>query len=235
MQQLARIWKHELTGRVAGRLAGIVILTAAGNLGAQAFNYPAMQTPTASVRDYTAGLAGGAGTTLFFQWREEAARATHWQLEAGLSDPKGPTNPLLFVGAGLGRELVRSTSDQPLDILLTAGAGLAVGDGSWFRIPIGTSIGHTFALDNSGSITPFVHPRVSLDYCSQCRGRAQGVPGAGRRGRSAASLNFDLGAHWQVNPEFGVRAAMAFSGSDIIGSDEVLAVGITWTPASLKR
>ena len=54
---------------------------------AQAFNYPSLQTPQASTRDYTAALVGGAGTTLLFQWREGASRGMHWQLDAGLADP----------------------------------------------------------------------------------------------------------------------------------------------------
>lgn len=216
---------------VVARVAAVTLL-ASSSLGAQAFNYPALQTPSASVRDYTGALVGGAGTTLLFQWREEAGPGMHWQFDGGFADPKGSADPLLFLGVGLGRELVRARGDQPLDVLLTAGTGASFGNGTWVRIPIGASIGHTFPLEDAMSLTPFVHPRVSIDYCSTCRGSAIGGRG---RGKSTASLNFDIGAHWQVNREFGLRVAATFSGSDIVGSDETVAVGLNWTPMALSR
>ncbi len=215
---------------VCSAIAGALSITSA--VEAQAFNYPALQTPSASVRDYTGAIVGGAGTTLLFQWRESAGQAMHWQFDGGFADPKGEGDPLLFLGVGLGKELVRAAGDQPLDVLLTAGAGASFGSGSYFRIPIGASVGHTFALEDDMSLTPFVHPRVSIDQCSTCR------PGfAGGRGRSrlTASLNFDLGAHWQVNRQFGVRVAATFSGSDVVGGDETLALGLNWSPAALSR
>jgi hypothetical protein len=203
------------------------VLSVAHPVGAQAFNYPSMQTPSASTRDYTAALVGGSGTTLLFQWREGAGRGMHWQLDAGLADPKGSTDPLLFVGGSLARELVRASGDQPLDLLFTAGIGAAAGDGTWFRVPVGVSAGHRFGLDDGMSITPYVHPRLSVDVCGRC--------GAGRDSRSSVSLNFDIGALWQVNRQFGVRASAAFTGSDVVGSDETVGVGVTWTPTSLRR
>lgn len=193
---------------------------------AQAFNYPSLQTPEASTRDYTAALVGGGGTTLLFQWREGASRGMHWQLDAGLADPKGPTDPLLFVGGGLGKELTRATAEQPLDVLLTAGAGAAFGgNGTVLRIPVGVSVGHRFALDQGMAITPYVHPRASVDVCSRC--------GPDRGGRSTISLNFDAGAFWQVTRNFGVVTAASFSGSDAFANDDTFAVGVRWTPASL--
>lgn len=195
---------------------------------AQAFNYPAMQTPSASTRDYSAAIVGGGGTTALFQWREGAGPGLHFGLDAGLADPKGRRDPLLFIGGNVGKELLRATSDQPLDLLFTAGAGTAFGgNASVFRIPIGVSLGHTFELDQAMSITPFVHPRVSIDACRRCaRNNDSDV---------TASLNFDLGANWQVSRQFAVRAAASFSGSDLVGTDETIAVGFSWTPAGLVR
>ena len=195
---------------------------------AQASNYPSMQVPTASTRDYTAAVSSGAGTTALFQWREGWAPRRHWQLDAGLIDRKGSDNLSLFVGAGIGQELANASGDQPLDLLFTAGAGAAFGGGSTVvRLPVGVSIGHTFELEQGVALTPFVHPRASLDVAS----------GGGRDGgsRSEVSLNFDLGVNLQVNRQFAVRAAAAFTGSELAGAQDSFAIGFNWTPAPLVR
>jgi hypothetical protein len=195
---------------------------------AQAYNYPSMQTARASARDYTAGIVGGAGTTFLFQWREGLSNTLHWQLDAGFADPKGMVDPLLFVGGSLGKELTRARADQPLDVLLTAGVGAAFGgNATVFRVPLGVSVGHTFELDQGMSLTPYVHPRLSVDACGRC--------GANNKSDTNLSANFDIGGHWQVNRQFGVRVSASFSGSDLVGTDETVAIGFNWTPAGLSR
>jgi len=215
-------------GRVAGGCLGLVIGLAPAWVGAQAFNYPSMQLPSASTRDYTAAVSGGSGATALFQWREGWTERRHLQLDLGLADRKGRDDLLLFVGGAFGQELVRASGDQPLDVLLAGGAGVAFGSGvSLVRVPIGVSVGHTFELDQGMSLTPYVHPRASLDVCSTCGGR--------RNGRSQLSVNFDLGANFQVNREFAVRVAGSFSGADLLGTEDTFAIGFNWTPRPLIR
>ncbi len=209
-------------------LAGIVALSVApaAIVSAQAANYPSLQVPTASTRDYTAAIASGSGTLAIFQWREGAGPGMHLGLEAGLADYRGTDNLTLFVGGSLARELLRADGDQPLDVLLTGGAGAGFGGGSTvFRLPIGVSLGHTFPLEQGMSLTPYIHPRVSLDICNDC--------GSGNNNRSEASLNFDLGVSFQVNPRFSVRAAGSFTGSGFY-PDDSFAVGFNWTPSALS-
>lgn len=207
-------------------LAGAVLLLAVPG-HAQAFNYPSMQLPTASVRDYTGVIAGGGGTTMLFQWREGAGAGQHIGFDAGFADPRNSSSMRFFVGAAGGRELLRSTTSQPVDVMLTAGASATLGGGSTlFRVPVGVSAGHTFELDQEMTVTPFVHPRLSLDMCNRCGGEGTG--------RSEVSLNFDLGANFRINHEFAVRAAMSFSGSNLVGSDGALGVGFNWTPSAVS-
>ena len=190
---------------------------------AQASNYPSLQLPTASVRDYTAAIASGSGTSVLFQWREGVATAMHLGLDVGLTDRKGSENLLGFFGGSLGYELLRAQGDQPLDLLMSGGAGLAFGGGTTvLRIPVGVSLGHTFELEDGMALTPYVHPRLSLDMCSDC----------GRRGnrRSELSLNFDVGVDFRVNRKFSVRVAGAFSGSDFFGNNDSFAIGLNWRP-----
>lgn len=203
----------------------IAVLPLAG-AGAQAANYPSLQLPTASVRDYTAAIASGSGTLAVFQWREGTSSDMHLGLDVGVADYSGSNNLNLFVGGSLGRELMRSAGEQPLDIMLTAGAGAGFGGGSTiFRVPVGVSIGHTFGLEQGMSLTPYVHPRLSIDICDDC--------GSDGDNRSEVSLNFDLGVNFQVNRQFGVRAAASFSGSDFFGDDS-FALGFNWTPSLLS-
>lgn len=197
-------------------------------VGAQAFNYPSLQLPRASTRDYTAALTGGTGTTAIFQWREGWKAGRHWQLDAGVADRKGSGTLLLFAGGSVGQELVKSTAEQPLDMLMTVGAGASFATGgSLVRLPVGVSLGHTFELDQGMSLTPYLHPRASIDLCGSC--------GARSNSRTELSLNFDLGVNWQVSRELAVRLAGAFSGSDLVGTDDTFAVGLNWTPRPLVR
>ncbi len=203
-------------------------LAVAPSAHSQAFNYPSLQLPTASTRDYTAALTGGAGTTVVFQWREGWGVGQHLQLDLGLADRKGSETLLLLAGGSIGRELVRGSGEQPLDLLLSAGAGVAFGSGvTLIRVPVGISIGHSFELDQGMSLTPYVHPRASLDLCNSC--------GVRRGNRSELSLNFDLGVNFQVNREFALRVAGAFSGSDLLGTEDTFGVAINWTPRALVR
>ncbi|HYW31343.1 MAG TPA: hypothetical protein VE869_07535 [Gemmatimonas sp.] len=215
-----------LSAAIASALvAGSPALTRT-SAGAQAANYPSLQLPTASTRDYTAAIAAGSGTVALFQWREGAGPGMHLGLDAGVADYNGRDNLQLFVGGSIGKELLRAAGEQPLDLMLTGGVGAGFGGGSsLFRVPIGASVGHTFDLEQGMSLTPYVHPRLSIDICDDC----------GRDGdnRSEVSLNFDLGVNFQVNRQFGVRVAGSFSGSDFFGDDS-FAVGLNWKPAGLR-
>ena len=220
------------TARTTAFGALLVAIGAAGALvpnvaRAQAFNYPSLQLPTASTRDYTAAIAGGRGTTALFQWREGAGAGMHLGLDAGIADPPGRGGLVLFVGGSGGKELLRASGDQPLDLLGTVGVGVAFGSGnSLVRVPVGVSIGHTFPLDEGMSITPYVHPRVSLDILNR---KAAGSD------NTEVTLNFDLGANLQVNRQFALRVAGVFSGSDQYGSGNAFTVGFNWTPSALAR
>jgi hypothetical protein len=199
-------------------VGALAVLIVASPARAQSLNYPSLQVPSASTRDYTGAIAGGDGTTLLFQWREGWTDRRHLQLDLGIADRKGNESLLLIIGGAFGQELLRANADQPLDMLLTGGVGMSFGDGvSLLRMPFGVSIGHTFELDKAMSLTPYVHPRASIDVCSSCGGHDNS--------QSEVSLNFDLACNFQVNRQFAVRTAVAFSGSDLAGSDDSFAVG----------
>jgi len=196
---------------------------------AQAYTYPSMQLPTVSIRDFTAALSVAKGTVAVFQWREGLSDVMHFSLDAGLGDPEGRNNDLVvFGGGGLGYQVLRATADQPLDLLLTGGAGVALGAGQTvLRLPVGASVGHRFELEGGLALTPYVHPRLSVDRCFSCNGSTTNS--------TEVSLNFDVGVNFEVTPRFSLRAAAAFSGSDVVSRNDTFAFGINWIPASLVK
>jgi hypothetical protein len=231
MHRNAGLHSKSRVARSAVRPLAIVSLLAATLIpaaaSAQAWFYPSFQVPTTSERDYNFAVSGGGGTAFVFQWREGMDATNQLSLDAGLADPDGASNTKLFVGGQYARQLARASNDQPLDLLFTVGVGAALGDGpDVIRLPVGLSVGHRFPLDGALAITPFVHPRISLD--SWTSGRGEGTD------RTRLSLDFDLGGSLEVSRNLAVRASLLFSGGDG-GTDTGLGVGLTYTPSGLRR
>lgn len=217
----------------ARRLLPAVVATVASCafshvIAAQAYSYPSMQIPIVSNRDYTAAVSVAKGTAAFFQWREGINSEWHFSLDAGLGDPEGRNNELVvFGGGGVAAQILRSTGDQPLDLLLTGSLGLAVGAGqSVVRVPFGVSMGHRFAFDGGVALTPYIHPRLSFDRCYSCN--------TDNRNSSEVSVNFDVGLSFEVSPKFALRASGSFSGSDIVPRNDAFAIGFNWIPSPLS-
>ena len=208
------------------RIAALVLLASvvpAVEAFAQAWAYPSFQPPRLVSREYNFGLADadGAGTSLVFQWREQTGPKTQFSFDVGIADTEGQNSDLVaFGGIGLAQRLGSATSEVPLDCLLTGGIYLAIGPDFFFRLPIGLSLGHRFDLDGL-AITPYIHPRVSLDFCDDCGG-------------SDIGLTFDLGASFEVSRTVAIRGAIIFSGSDTFDNDG-FGISVAWTPAGLAR
>jgi len=197
-------------------------LVLAPALGAQAWNYPSFQPPTIVTREFNFGIAdaGRAGTTLLFQWREGSTPRSQFSLDAGLVAPDRGDN-LIVLGGAWAYQLHRSNSLMPLDFLLTAGAGVALGNGSALRAPVGVSIGHTFGLEGNASVTPYVHPRLSLDF------RDTGDDDV------SIGIDFDLGANFDVTEALSLRASAYFGGGDIFGRNGI-GFSIAWKSPALQ-
>jgi hypothetical protein len=194
-------------------------------LGAQAWAYPAFQPPRTTVREFNFGVADAsfAGTTLLFQWREEAGPNTQFSLDLGIADPDFDDSDILFlIGGQFAQQLARSSGDMPLDFLLTLGAFLAAGDGTLFRLPAGVSIGHRFPLEGGLALTPYVHPRISLDICGDCRGDDTDL-----------NVSFDLGLNFELTRTLAIRASALLTSADRY--DDGFGVSLAWTPQSLAR
>lgn len=217
----SRLRRSRRGGALCAALGAAALLAPVRRAAAQAWFYPSFQTPRTVEREYNFAAVAAHGADLLFQWREGIAPGSQLSLDAGLADPNGPSNTKLFVGGQYALEVVRATGDQPLDLLATVGAGLAVGNGpSLFRIPVGVSVGHTFPLEGGMSVTPYVHPRVSLDFWSRSDGGDH------------VSLDFDVGASFVLTSALSLRGSLVFSGNDAASTG--FGIGLTLTPAALR-
>ena len=208
----------------------ILLLAAvsAAPLTAQAYNYPDLQTPRIVDREYNfaAASAGNAGTSLLFQWREGLSTDWQFSLEGGIASPKhGDTR--LILGGGLAWQWIRATADMPFDIAVTGGAGFSSGNGfNVVRIPIGIAAGHTFKLDNGNELTPFVHPRLSIDTCS---------PDSLCASSSKLDVDVDVGVNYEITPQVALRLAGMLGGTSYLGSTNAIGFSVAWTPKGLKK
>jgi hypothetical protein len=196
--------------------------------GAQVLNYPAFQPPQVVGREYAAGVADGEGiTSVVFQWREGLSPVSQMSFDVGLADPGGEGDVKFMLGGAYARQLTRASGDLPLDILFTGGAYVALTDPTLFRVPVGVSLGHRFPLEGNLALTPYLHPRVSLDYCSEC--------GPDGDGDTDLGVLFDLGADFEVSPRLSLRLAFTFGGEESFGGGNAVGFGLAWRPVGLRR
>jgi hypothetical protein len=211
--------KSIITAVFASSVLAVLPLASAG---AQAWNYPAFQKPTVARNELNFAVADGDawGTSFVFQWRRAMAQRSQLSLDAGFADPEF-VDSYFVLGGQYAYQLTRATRDMPIDALLTFGLNGAFGDAAnIFRFPIGVSAGHRFPLEGQMAITPYVHPRVSFDVCSDCGGGGSD---------SDVGLNFDIGANFEFTPQMAVRFGAGFGGSDYF-DDGNFGLSLAWTP-----
>ena len=81
-------------------------------------------------------------------------------------------------------------------------------------VPFGVSLGHRFVLDSPMAITPYVHPRISVDMFND---------------NSELNINFDIGASFDVNTQLALR----FSAT--MGEVDALGFSLAWRPQGVRR
>ena len=206
-------------------LAALAAPPTARSAAAQGWFTPSFQPPQVSTRDYTIAVSANAGTAALFQWREGLGASSHFGLEGGLVDVEGGGGTKLLLGGSYAQLLTGATTAQPLAVMLTVGAGLAVGEGrDLIRIPVGASIGHRFALDGEMAITPYAHPRLSLDFVTG---------GDDDADNTDLSIDFDIGASFEITRQLALRASLLLSSGQ--SADDVgFGLGLTITPQGLR-
>jgi hypothetical protein len=218
--------------------AAVLLLAAPAGVDAQAWSYPAFQTPRVTGRELNFGLAdGGPGTTLLFQWREGRSARSQLSLDVGFTDDAWggfrEDDEVFFLGGQFGQQLATSSPSMPFDILLTVGANFAVSDPvRVFRIPVGVSLGHRFPLEGLMAITPWIHPRISIDHFSWDRTFEI------RRGvfvddsDTDANVVVDLGGDFEFSPRFSLRVGATLGGGNFL--DDAFGVSLAWRPGGSR-
>ena len=229
---VARVNPVATIRRVVARAVVAAGVVCPAVLGAQAWAYPSFQPPRIMNREFNFGVAdaGDAGTSLLFQWREGLSNKSQLSVDVGFADPKEKGNGKLLLGGQYAYLFTQGNAEMPLDFLGTAGVGFGFGDGGNIaRIPLGVSIGHRFALDQGFAITPYVHPRVSIDFCSSCGGTNND------QNETDLGIDFDLGANFEVTKQLSFRVSILFGGSDTFGDSDGFGLSLAWSPPQLSK
>lgn len=203
-------------------LAFVALAVLPLSLAAQSGFTPAFQPTRVAEREYNFGLVDwDGGSALLFQWREGLGNSkTQFTADLGISDGDGAASDdgALIIGGSLHYQMMRATEDIPFDMVFGVGLGLTAGDNfDAFRVPVGVAIGHRFPLEGKLAITPFVHPRLSID-----RVKIMGIS------NTDTNIDFDIGGALEINEQMQVRLAATFGNSDAIG------VSFVWLPRGLR-
>lgn len=212
--------------------AALLVATAPAAARAQAFEYPAFQLPrVVESREFNFAFADGKGSqSLVFQWREGYGPGSQLSFDAGFADIEDG-DPALLVGGQYAQQLTTASADIPLDFALTVGANLGVftgdPDGVLIRVPLGVVLGRTFVVDapTGFAITPFVHPRASLDY---------GSDDDRFEDNTDLGLNVDVGANFQFTRALAARLAFMIGGDDF-GRGDAFGLSFALTPGGPRR
>jgi hypothetical protein len=115
--------------------------------------------------------------------------------------------------------ITQARADMPLDILLAAGVfGQFGNDVTSIGVPVGVSVGHRFPLTGTSmAVTPYIHPRVSLDYVS-----------FNDESDTELNITFDIGGNLELTPQLALRVTALFGDIDAVG------LSLAWTPRGLR-
>ena len=210
--------------RTACATTAILVSSALAPASAQT-TYPTFQQPRVVSREFNFGIADGNGITPFvFQWREGTSVGTQLSFDLGLADPEAEgADVFLILGGQFARSLAQSRADMPLDVLFTAGIFTQFGnDITLLSVPVGASVGHRVPIQGTAmAITPYVHPRLALQYLSIDNGVVDDS-------ETDIDISFDVGGNLELTPQIALRLSATF------GDDDVLGLSLAWSPRGLR-
>jgi hypothetical protein len=230
---------HDLSARLGSGSVLAMIALAAGltlapstRAGAQAWVYPSFQQSHLVNREFTVAVGDGGydGTSYLFQWREQLATRSQFDFDGGFATGVAK-HTVGFAGLLYGYQVTQQRDSQPIEILASTGLTTEFGHGgSYVRIPFAISVGHRWAFANGVAITPFVHPRVSLEFCGRCAAQVRG--GTSQAGIGAG---FGMGANVELSSRVSIRFDSSINATTIGPQDNAIGLGVAWSPSGLRR
>jgi hypothetical protein len=230
---------HELSARRSGHsalamiaMAGVLALAPVARVGAQAWIYPAFQQSHLVNREFTVAVGDGGydGTSYIFQWREQLAARVQFDFDGGGATGVGG-HSLGFVGALFGYQVTQQRDSEPIEMLASSGLTTAFGHGgSYMQVPIAISVGHRWRFGDGMAITPFIHPRVALEFCGHCAAEIRG-------GSSDAGIGagFGIGANLELSTQVSIRFDSSINASTLGPQDNAIGFAVAWSPSGLRR
>lgn len=226
-------WRAGLTVAAAAILLSLAVPEPAP---AQGWNYPSFELPVTTRRELNFAVAEGGdapgGSSVVFQFRNAPGRV-QVGVDIGLLDRPGVEGASAVVGVGLARSI--SSARDPIALLPTVGAYATIGDPTnLVRVPVGISVGGRLPLEGSLLLTPYVHPRVSLDVCAGCA-VAQRQPGS-EGDDFDINADVELGLDLAFTPALSVRlAAVLGTDSFLLGDGDAFGVSLAYRPSFARR
>lgn len=220
----------------AAAAATLLALFSADTVEAQGWNYPSFQLPVTTRRELNFAVSEGGdapgGASVVFQFRNAPGRV-QVGLDIGLVDRPAVHGASAVVGVGLARSI--TAARDPIALLPTVGAYATIGEPTnLVRVPVGISIGGRLPLEGSLLLTPYVHPRVSLDVCAGCVVAARQSVGDG----DDFDINADveLGLDLAFTPALSIRlAAVLGTDSFVLGDGDAFGVSLAYRPSFASR
>jgi hypothetical protein len=155
--------------------------------------------------------AEGGDLGFLGMWRQSGN--VSFGVRAGMGGVEGDRSVLL--GAEIYGSLVNPTGTNVLSVSWITGAGGSFNGFTWLRIPVGLSIGAR--IPGSGfTITPYVHPRLSLDVISFDVGERE------EETDSEFNLDVDFGADLALGDSWVGRFGLT------VGEVEAFGIGLAY-------
>lgn len=211
--------------------AAVATFAAPADSSAQGWHYPSFQLPVTSRRELNFAVADVGDdpgrTSVVFQLRNTPGRV-QVSFDLGLVDRPGVNGASAVVGAGLARSI--SARSDPIRLLPTIGAYATIGEPrKVIRVPVGISVGGRLPLEGSLLLTPYLHPRLSLDACAGCASTGAGDD-------VAIGADVELGLDLTFTPALSVRlAAVLGSSAFVLGGGDAFGVSLAYRPAFARR
>jgi hypothetical protein len=199
--------KRTLTGAVA-----MILLGLASGAGAQNVERPSLWDAPSFLgprpgSDIGVYLVDGEGSSfgLHGLWRTDAS--PNLGLRLGYLDTAG--DDIILFGVETWGDVVLESTDFPLDLTWTFGAGAWVNGSTTVSVPVGLSIGKTLDLEDSPiALQVYGHPRLALVMFEHPVTNDLELDLEGQ---------FDLGTDILLSPDLTLRVAASLGRFDALG------------------